>query len=418
MYALVDCNNFYVSCERVFNPALIGKPVIVLSNNDGCAISRSQEAKDLGVEMGAIPHLMPEEMCKQLRMFSSNYTLYGDMSDRVMKTLSLFVPRMEVYSIDEAFLDMSDMSYTNLQALGVKIRTTVLRNTAIPTCVGIAPTKVLAKMANRYAKKRVKEIGVFAASTPARVQQLLDYTAVGDVWGIGRQYADMLVKNKIITAADFVNAPEDFVRAKMSVVGLRLQKELKGIPCLEWTFEPPKKKAIGSSRSFGSLVTDKNIIKQALSNYAANCALKLRAQHSAAGNLKVFIHTNPHRKQDEQYYQSIVIQMAKATNLTTDIVKHAMQGLDFIFRPGFNYLKCGIELGNIVPEDQVQFDLFSNRDDTKIKKATATLDKINAKFGKDLVRFSMQGFQKPYKARAEHLSKCFTTRLEDIIKIK
>lgn len=418
MYALVDCNNFYVSCERVFDPSLIGKPVIVLSNNDGCAISRSDEAKALGIEMGAIPHLIPELIEKNgVKMFSSNYTLYGDMSDRVMKTLATFVPRMELYSIDEAFLDMGSMPFTDLLQLGMTIKTTVNKNTGIPVCVGIAPTKALAKMANRYAKKKNKAIGVHWAANQYLINEMLDYTGVGDVWGIGRQYALMLIGNNIKTARQFVEAPQDFVRAKMSVVGLRLQQELKGIPSIAWEFELPDKKNICTGRSFGALTQDKKMVQEAMSNFAATCAMKLRKQKSVAKGLKVFINTNPHRKQDKQYFRSICIQLDNASNSTPEIIKYAMKGLDIIFKPDYNYMKCGVELYDLVPEGVQQMNVFSSISPAS-KIVNSTVDKVNLSMGKDLVRFGIQGFQKEYKARASHLSPCYTTRLDHIIKIK
>ena len=419
MYALVDCNNFYVSCERVFNPSLNGKPVIVLSNNDGCAISRSDEAKALGIEMGAVPHLMKEKIAQHgVKMFSSNYTLYGDMSDRVMKTLASFVPRIEIYSIDEAFLDMGNMPFTDLLQLGLKIRTTILKNTGLPVCVGIAPTKALAKMANRYAKKKNKEVGVHWAANRYLINEMLEYTEVGDVWGIGRQYALMLNRNGIKTAMHFTQAPEDFVRSTMSVVGLRLHNELKGIPSIAWEFELPAKKNICTGRSFGSMITDKQLIKEAMSNYAATCALKLRNQQSAAQELKVFVHTNPHRLQDQQYFRSVVIRFETATNSTADIIKYALKGFEIIFKEGIKYMKCGVELRGFVPEESVQLNLFSGADNTKNKKALMALDKVNKAMGKDLVRFGIQGFQKSFKARAALLSPCYTTNIHHIIRIK
>ena len=419
MYALVDCNNFYVSCERVFNPSLNGKPVIVLSNNDGCAISRSDEAKALGIEMGAVPHLMNEKIAQHgVKMFSSNYTLYGDMSDRVMKTLASFVPRIEIYSIDEAFLDMGNMPFTDLLQLGLKIRTTILKNTGLPVCVGIAPTKALAKMANRYAKKKNKEVGVHWAANQYLINEMLEYTEVGDVWGIGRQYALMLNRNGIKTAMQFTQAPEDFVRSTMSVVGLRLHNELKGIPSIAWEFELPAKKNICTGRSFGSMITDKQLIKEAMSNYAATCALKLRNQQSAAQELKVFVHTNPHRLQDQQYFRSVVIRFETATNSTPDIIKYALKGFEIIFKEGIKYMKCGVELRGFVPEESVQLNLFSGTDNTKNKKALMALDKVNKAMGKDLVRFGIQGFQKSFKARAALLSPCYTTNIHHIIRIK
>ena len=419
MYALVDCNNFYVSCERVFNPGLIGKPVIVLSNNDGCAISRSDEAKAIGIEMGAVPHLMKEKIEQyHVKMFSSNYTLYGDMSDRVMKTLSSFVPRIEIYSIDEAFLDMGNMPFTDLLQLGMKIKKTIFKNTGIPVCVGIAPTKALAKMANRYAKKKNKAVGVHWAANQYLIDEMLDYTAVGDVWGIGRQYALMLQRNGIKTAMQFTQAPEDFVRSSMSVVGLRLHNELKGIPSIAWEFEPPAKKNICTGRSFGSMISDKNLIKEAMSNYAATCALKLRNQKSAAKEIKVFVHTNPHRTQDQQYFRSVVVQFETATNSTPEIIKYALKGFEIIFKEGIKYMKCGVELREFVPEESVQLNLFSLIDNTKHHKAVMALDKVNKSLGKDLVRFGIQGFDKKFKARAAHLSPCYTTNIKHVIKIK
>jgi DNA polymerase V len=418
MYALVDCNNFYVSCERHFDPSLNGKPVIVLSNNDGCAISRSDEAKALGIEMGAVPHLTPAiTNNKAVKMFSSNYTLYGDMSDRVMKTLASFVPRMEVYSIDEAFLDLSSMPYTDLLRLGMTIRKTILQNTGIPTCVGIAPTKALAKMANRYAKKNYKSVGVFWAANQTLINEMLEFTEVENVWGIGRQYALMLRRNNILTARQFVQAPPDFIRGKMSVVGLRLHNELNGIPSIAWDFEPPAKKNIGTGRSFGALTSDKKLVQEAMSNFAANCALKLRKQKSAAKEIRVFINTNAHRPQDKQYFMSLKIKMDPATNDSSSIIKYALKGLDIIFKPGYNYMKCGVELNDLVPENEVQVTLFAKLVPSN-KKINSTIDKVNNALGKDIVRFGVQGFERKFKARAAHFSRRFTTRIDEVIKIK
>lgn len=419
MYALVDCNNFYVSCERVFDPSLRGKPVVVLSNNDGCAISRSDEAKALGVVMGAVPHLAPHIFkTHDVKMFSSNYTLYGDMSDRVMQTLSSFVPAMEMYSIDEAFLDMSSLAYTNLLQLGMKIRKTILVSTGIPTCVGIARTKALAKMANRYAKKNCKETGVFWAANKNLENEMLTQTEAGDVWGIGRQHSLMLLQHDIKTAKQFAEAPQDFVRNKMSVVGLRLQNELNGNNAIKWEDEAPPKKNICTGRSFGILTSDKVFIAEAMSNFAANCALKLRQQKSAAKEISVFINTNPHRTQDRQYSRRINMQMEYATNSTPALIKFALKGLDIIFRKEYNYMKCGVEVNGLVHESVVQLNIFCEAETQKQKKLNAVLDKVNNALGKEIVRYGIQGFSKRYKARANLLSPCYTTRLDHIIKIK
>jgi len=417
MYALVDCNNFYVSCERMFNPGLEGKPVIVLSNNDGCAISRSDEAKALGIEMGAVPHLISEKVdISQLKIFSSNYTLYGDMSDRVMKLLSEFVPRMEIYSIDEAFLDMSNMPFVNLEALAVKIKTTIKQCCGIPVCVGIGPTKALAKVANRFAKKTNKAYGVYCAADKASIDFMLKQTPIGDIWNIGHQYELLLRRNGIFTGSDFVHVSEDFVRNNMTVHGLRLQMELKGTPCFEWEFEQEARKVICVSRSFGALTSDKALMAEALSNFAAACALKLRRQQSAARELRIFINTNPHRPQDKQCFKSIVLQLDTASNSTPELIKYALKALDIIFKDGCRYMKCGIEARNLVAENNIQFNIFIAGVTAKKKKLLSVLDKVNDGMGKELVRYGKQGFTRTYKARAAKLSPCYTTRFEHIIK--
>ncbi len=419
MYALADCNNFYVSCERVFNPGLIGKPVIVLSNNDGCAVSRSEEAKSLGIKMGTPPHLITELIReKDVKVFSSNYTLYGDMSDRVMKTFCQFVPAIERYSIDEAFLDFSGIHATDLQQLAMKIRDTVYKNTGIPICLGIAPTRALAKMANRFAKGKQQGNGIHLAANQQLINEMLAATAVADIWGIGGQYAQMLRQRHITTAMEFVNTPEDFVRASMSVVGLRLQQELKGISANELKSILEKKQQVCCSRSFGSLLTDISQVKEALSNFAATCALKLRQQNSLANELKIFINTNPHRLQDRQYYRSVVMKMEMATNNTPEIIRYAMKGLDIIFQEGNQYKKCGIEARELVAEGEAQGNLFFEATPARHNTIMNTLDELNRQMGKELLRFGRQGFQKKYKTRAAMLSPKYTTRLDDIIKIK
>ena len=419
MYALVDCNNFYVSCERLFNPKLEGKPVIVLSNNDGCAVSRSDEAKALGIEM-ATPAFMAKEIIQKnsVAVFSSNYTLYGDISDRVMKTLGSFVPRLEIYSIDEAFLDMHDLDYTDLLKLGLEIRTAVMKNVGIPVCVGIAPTKTLAKMANRYAKKHRKIIGVHWAANDELLREMLAVTEVGDIWGIGRQYALFLKRNGFNTALEFLSAPEEWIRKNMTVVVQRLFNELKGIPAIAWEFKPPAKKNICTSKSFGKLQTRKEDIKEALCNYAAACALKLRNQNSCCRSINIFLQTNLHRTQDKQYSRSITIDLATPTNFTGEIIKYAIKGFDIIFKPGYNYLKCGVMVLDIVPDERIQASLFDTYDRKKNKTVMEAMDKINQSLGKEIVRLSAQGFEKRYRLKTEYLSSNFTTDMNQILKVK
>ncbi|MET0637356.1 MAG: Y-family DNA polymerase [Chitinophagaceae bacterium] len=419
MFALVDCNNFYCSCERVFNPGLNGRPVVVLSNNDGCVIARSEEAKALGIVMGN-PEYMARPLIRehQIAVFSTNYTLYGDMSDRVMKILASFVPRLELYSIDEAFLDLRDLNYTDLLQLGMEIKNKVFQSTGIPVTVGIGETKTLAKLANRYAKKKNKDLGVHFLANHHLKQEALAATEIGDVWGIGPEYAAFLSRRGFKTAADFCNAPEKWIREKMTVVGERLLRELKGIPSIEWESEPAKKKNICTSRSFGKSSSDKSILVEALSNHAAACSLKLRKQNSCAQLLNVFIRTNAFRTEEKQYAHSIDLQLEVPTNNASELIKYALKGLDLIFQPGYNYLKCGVIVADFVPEDSVQVGLFDFKNRTKDKQLMKAMDGLNQSLGRDVVRFATQGFEKRYRLKADYLSKKFTTDIRDVLHIK
>lgn len=419
MYALVDCNNFYCSCERIFDPKLNGRPIVVLSNNDGCAIARSEEAKALGIAMGT-PAFMIESMLKKnnVAVFSSNYTLYGDMSDRVMKTLARFVPRLEIYSIDEAYLDMNDLLYHDLLILGMTIRKTVVRDTGIPVSIGIAPTKTLAKMANHFAKKRFREIGVYYAGTTELIQEMLKQTPVEDICGIGHRHSLRLHSHQITSAWQFANLPPDWVRTNMSVVGLRLQNELNGIPSIENEFEPKKKKNICNSRSFGERLTEKSDIQEAVANYASNCARKLREQKSCCRKLQVFIQTNPHKTNEEQYMQAIDIQLERASNNTSEIIKYAIKGLNLIFKAGLRYLKAGVIVMDIIPEQEIQANIFETAGKRNNKTVMTALDEINRQLGKDIVRFAVQGFEKRYSLQAANLSPQYTTNIDHILKVR
>lgn len=418
MYALVDCNNFYCSCERLFDPKLRGKPIVVLSNNDGCAIARSEEAKALGIAMGT-PAFMIESVLKKhnVAVFSSNYTLYNDMSDRVMKTLAQFVPQLEIYSIDEAYLDLNDLVYSDLLQLAMKIRKTVTYDIGIPITIGIAPTKTLAKMANRFAKKLYREIGVYYAGTAELVEDMLKKTAVQDICGIGHRHSLRLHSYNIKTAWEFRQLPADWIRAKMSVVGLRLQHELKGIASIENEFEPKKKQNICHSRSFGERLTDKLQIQEAIANYAANCARKLRAQNSCCCKMQVFVQTNPHKTGEEQYMQSIEIQLERPSNNTTEIIKYAIKGLNLVFRAGLKYMKAGVIVMDIVPETEVQSSLFDAPVKKNNKQVMDVLDRINGTLGKEVLRFAVQGFERRYSLQAAKLSPQYTTNIEQVLKV-
>jgi DNA polymerase V len=418
MYALVDCNNFYCSCERLFDPKLEKMAIIVLSNNDGCAIARSEEAKALGIDMGT-PAFMIQSLIdkKSVKVFSSNYTLYGDMSDRVMKTLGSFVPAMEIYSIDEAFLDMHDMHYSDLLKLGVEMRRTVKQNVGIPVTVGIAATKTLAKMANRFAKKKRKDPGVYWAANDELVMEMLKSTAVRDVWGIGHQHSLLLNKIGVRTAYEFSRLPEEWVRVNLSVVGQRLLNEIRGIPAIDWEFETPVKKNICTSRSFGYLLSDPAIIKEAISNHAATCAAKLRQQKSCCSTIHIFIQTNLHKIDHPQYSRSVIVELDTASNDTTVIIKAATRGLDMIFREGYRYMKCGVTVCDLVPEENIQQSMFDTADQARSKLVMNALDTINKSLGKEIVRFAVQGYEKKYRLKAAHLSKKYTTNIDQLLKV-
>ena len=419
MIALVDCNNFYASCERLFNPSLNGKPIVVLSNNDGCVIARSNEAKDLGIKMGAPAFMIEDCVVKNnVAVFSSNYILYGSLSNRVMNVLKENSPAIEVYSIDEAFINLSGMKHHDLFEWGMKIKELVTNEVGIPISIGIASTKTLAKMANRYAKKERKQTGVYLAQENWQVEKILAYTKVEDIWGCGRQYTNKLNEQKIFTAAAFIQLNDDWVRKNLTVVGLRMLKELRGMPCIENDTMPAPKKCIQTARSFGKLISDKNELQEPIANYANSCAVKLRKQKSCTSSVHVFIHTNRHRMQDVQYFKSVIVSLEVPTNDSTEIIKAALKGLEIIFKPGYNFKKAGVLVIDITSENQIQYGLFDTVDREKSKKAMQVLDKVNMKFGKDTVKYAVQGFKKKWKLKQEKLSHCYTTNIKDVLKIK
>jgi DNA polymerase V len=420
MIALIDCNNFYVSCERVFDPKLKRKPIIVLSNNDGCVIARSDEAKELGIEMGA-PSFMIKDLIRKhgVEVYSSNYPLYGDISARVMQVIKEFIPRTEIYSIDEIFADVSSLKHRDLTHLAKDMRDCVMRCTGIPVSIGIAPTKTLAKLANRYAKKTRPDEAVFCADEDWKVHDILDFTQVKDIWGVGEQYHKLLKKNGFHTAADFVSAPQAWVRKEMAVVGLRTQQELKGIPCIEWQDELKGKKNICTSRGFGKLITTKREVQQAIATFTSSCAQKLRKQNSCAQRIHVFVQTNIHRKQDDQYFHSITLEVTVPTNSTRELLKYSMKALDIIYRPGFKYNKTGVMVMDLIPANQTQLGLFeTDTNGAKEKATTVAVDAINKVYGCDVVRVAKQEFNTKWKLRQQHLSKRYTTRFSDLMKVK
>ena len=414
MFGLVDCNNFYASCERVFNPSLNGKPIVVLSNNDGCVIARSNEAKVLGIKMG-VPAYQIKDLVKQhdVAVFSSNYVLYGDMSGRVMSMLAELAPEIEVYSIDEAFLNLAGIK--DLQSLGANIVRKVSRGTGIPVSLGIAQTKTLAKMANKFAKKYPAYNRLCIIDTEEKRIKALKLFEIGDVWGIGRRQAAKLEKQGVKTAFDFTQLPGSWVRKNMTVVGERTWKELRGISCIDMESAPPAKKQICTSRSFGKMVEDIDTMSEAIATHASACAKKLRQQKSYAMSLMVFIHTNNFREDLPQYWKNTIIKLPVPTSDTLEIVHYALEGLKSIFMPGYQYKKAGVIITEIVTS--AQLGLFDTVDREKREKLMQAIDKVNGEH-RHLVKLAVQGNGRDWKLKQEQLSKRYTTDINEVLTIK
>lgn len=418
MFALVDCNNFYASCERVFRPDLVGKPVVVLSNNDGCVIARSNEAKAVGVPMGA-PAFEYEQLFKKhgVEVFSANFALYGDMSQRVMSVLSEFSPEMEIYSIDEAFLKLEGFERFNLQDHGASMRKKVVQWTGIPISVGIAPTKALAKVANRIAKKFPEKTGnVFCIENEEQRIKALKWLKIEDVWGIGRQLSRKLQAIGVYNAFDFCALDSAWVKKNMSIVGFRLQRDLQGIPTLDLE-EVQLKKNIATTRSFEQNYTDIENLKERITTFAVSCGEKLRKQKSACKSIMVFIHTNGFRKDLPQYSRNIVIQLPFATNSSIELAHYAVKGLEKIFKQGYHYKKAGVIVQDFVPESHIQTGLFESRNVRHIPLMKA-IDRLNNAFGQQKIRLASQDMKRMWKMKQEKLSPRYSTRLSDILKVR
>lgn len=418
MFALIDCNNFYASCERVFRPDLVGKPIVVLSNNDGAVIARSNEAKALGIPMGA-PAFEYEKLFQKenVNVFSANFALYGDMSNRVMDILSEYSPESEVYSIDEIFLKLEGFERFNLTDYGKGMCKKVKKWTGIPISVGIAPTKTLAKVANRIAKKYPIETGgVYAMHGEEKRIKALKWLKVEDIWGIGRQLAKKLNEQKVFTAYEFTMMDEGWVKKNLAIVGLRLQHELKGIPTLNLEFAEPKK-SIATTRSFEENYTEFEQLKERISTFAVSCAEKLRKQKSCCNSIMIFLRSNRHRKDLPQYNRNIVLQLPYPTNSNLELANFALQALQRIFKHGYHYKKAGVVVMDIVPENEKQFSLFENSD-PRHEPLMKAIDNINKRFGKQKVRLGSQDTKRIWKMKQERLSPKYTTDLNDIIIVK
>lgn len=417
--ALVDCNNFYVSCERMFNPSLEGKPVVVLSNNDGCAVSRSNEVKALGIKMSD-PWFKMEKLAKQhgILAFSSNYTLYGDLSARVMTTLATFSPKQEIYSIDECFLDLSGFNPATLQTYGQTIRQAVKQDVGIPVCVGIADTKTLAKLANHCAKKGLAgELGVcdFGRLNEQETSMLFARLPVGEIWGVGRRITEKLNTMNIHTVEDLRTANQKALRDQFSVVLERTIQELNGIACIELEDASKPKQQIMVSRSFGSEVTALEDLSESVAHFTTRATEKLRKDGSVAASICVFIRTNPFKEKEPQYQHSMIVPLPTPTDDTTKLVGAALRGLKVIYRGGYRYKKSGVLLMGLQPKGTVQATLF---DDTALQTRSANrmqvMDAINRKMGKDTLSTGASGVKNNWTMRRERKSPAYTTSWSEL----
>ena len=415
MFLLVDCNNFYVSCERLFNPKLEGCPVIVLSNNDGCVVARSQEAKNLGIKMGE-PYFMIKDLCDRchVHVFSSNYSLYGNLSHRVLSMLQDVGPDIEIYSIDEAFISFSERESTaRLYNMALDLRPKVRRWTGIPISIGIAPTKTLAKVANHIAKKDASKGGVCMLATPEDINKSLDRLPVEEIWGVGSSAKRTLNTMGIITAGELRDAEPAMIRKKLGVVGERIVWELRGKSCLALA-EPASKKSITTSRSFGSLVTSQEILETAIANHVFSAARKLRLQDEFANAIYVWIESMTDKARGLRQGHSVVISFTQPTNDTAVMITAAKKAVAHLFHKEREYKKCGVMLIDLLQEHLVHGDLFSPRADPKRANLTKTVDAINRQFGKDAIVYAAMGTTSHWKCRSDSRSIGFTSSWDEL----
>lgn len=419
MIALCDVNNFYVSCERVFNPALQNRPVIVLSNNDGCAVARSNEVKNLGIKMGAPLHQIQDLIKRHnIAVFSSNYVLYGDMSHRVDDIIGLYSDQVENYSIDESFIRFDGFEHLNLTQHCQKMVKQIQQWLGLPVCVGLAPSKTLAKIANHYAKSLKVDGNVLDLSHEYHIKQALEHLPVGEIWGVGRRLSQRLEDIGITTALQLRDADRKTLRKMFSVVMERTIMELRGVSCIEFDADPEKKKEIVCTRSFGNKSSDYQLLKEAIAYHVSRGCVTLREQESVAQCLTVGIKTNPFSKKDRQYTNSITIQLPQPSDFTGHFLAAASQALKRIFKPHYQYKKVGIMLSNLSDKGAVQQDLFNpvpvTQKNTDLMKA---MDDINTRFGKGKLRSGTEGFSKQWTMKSDKKSNEFTTRWDDLIQI-
>jgi DNA polymerase V len=421
MKAIVDCNSFYCSCERLFKPELNDKPIVVLSNNDGCIISRNTEAKSFGIEM-ARPYYQVRDLIQKnnVTVFSSNYNLYGDMSHRVMAVLKLLTgdDKVEVYSIDESFLDLSHIPTASLENFGAEIKATVEQWTGVPVSVGIAATKVLCKIANTFSKKNKK--GVTLLDNDEKVTEALKNTVVEDVWGVGRRAAVKLKAQNIITAFDLKNINEEWARKNLGgVVGVRLLKELAGIPCIPINDPLKVKKMITTSRMFGRKVATLEELREAVASYISRAAEKLRRQYCVAGILKVFVVTaNKNTNGYTPQSFAVEVKLPVSTSDTRIFLQCALPMTDQLYQPGSLYLKAGIIFSNLIPEKKVQYNLFMETDTKNQKKLMEKIDNINFSMRDDAIKFASSGMLRNWRMRQDFISRRYTSRWDELKEVK
>jgi DNA polymerase V len=417
MFALVDCNNFYASCERVFNPSLQHKPIVILSNNDGCIIARSDEAKKLGIPMGA-PIFKYRALIANhsVKVFSSNYSLYGDMSSRVMSILKQFTPDIQVYSIDESFLKLEGFEGYNLTDYGILMKNRILKWTGIPTCAGIAPTKALSKVANKIARKYPNQTnGVYVIDTEVKRINALKWTKIKDIWGIGKKLSNRLSIKGCKNAYDFTQLHESWVKSNMSVVESRLQRDLLGIPTLDLEVQKSKK-SIATTRTFEKPLKELDKIKERISTFAFVSGEKLRRQNSHCHMIIVILRSNYFREDLKQHYVTKVISLPYPTNSSLVLSNYAIKAIGEVFKNGIAYKKAGIILTGLVPSNNYQLNIFDweNSNHQPLMKA---IDKINYRFS-NKIKLANQDLKKTWKMKQDHLSPNYTTNLQDIIKVK
>ncbi len=415
--ALIDCNNFYASCERIFNPKLMRRPIVVLSNNDGCIITRSAEAKKLGIKMGE-PYFKAKKIIEDnnVKVFSSNYSLYGDISQRVMETLARFAPDIEIYSIDEAFLGLNGFENYELSAYCGYIRRTIKQWVGIPVSIGVSSTKTLSKIANNLAKKNKEYDGVCILKSWFEINEALKLTPIGDVWGIGRRLSSFLQKYNIKTAYNFIQLDKGWVRKNMGVVGEKTFLELSGVSCIELDLIPSDKKSCCVSRSFSKPIEKIHDLEESISAYGTRVAEKIREEGLMAESMSVFVLTNYFNRKEKQYSNSIKLQLPFPTNNSIKIVKRVLQGIRKIYREGYRYKKAGVILYGLSKSSQVKGLLDYDRESSDA--IMSTMDRINGRYGSSVIRLASEGIEKSWRMKREKVSPCYTTNFDDLVKVK